>query len=239
MAFDAKSLIRQLSAPAMNALEIGVQAGATREHAEIDLGHFLYGCLQVEQTDVRHALGLSGRLDAAERALAAALAAERKSPGKRPVFATGLLSAIHAADQRNASVATNVATRAKVRSGHVLHELLANPSKYAVGALVSGLFGGPPPRTLDECLRGEEESSRPTSAPTAARRSAARVTVTHVVELGERLVDIARTYACDAEDVALDNNIALDFPIEPGQRLVVRPLAAVLAALRAPDAPKA
>lgn len=226
-----RALLRRLSRAAVTGLERGARIGIDACHLEIGVGHLLAGCLRVPHADLHVVIHKRGVLVAAQRAIDEILAKAARRPAadvdRKPMFSIPLFKLVESADALALAHAPRARDR-KIRTGHLLAAVLSAPAHFGLEPFASVLELTPELR-LDEALLGDEDAE-PSKMPALPTRALGRLTVIHPVAPGETLFDIARSYACDPEDIANENRIDLEAKLPAGARLVIHALPAAITA---------
>lgn len=211
---DVRALLKRLDHVALEILEIAAKLAVDRRSPEVTIAHYLRSALDVRSSDVAALFEARGLTARACEALDAAARSESAAAG-RPIFSLALIQLVADADARAQAATDQPAARPRLRTGELLARLVSDPKAYGCAELVERVGGAG--WSIDVAglrfLRGEGAS---TSARPQPVRSAPRVTLRHRVAAGERLVEIARRYACDPEDVARQNQIPLEGALQPG-----------------------
>lgn len=220
-----KDLVKALTRTCIQALEAAVVFAVERRHYDVTPSHLLLGLLQDRASDFTTILALH-RLDL--EAVRAALETQCKelpvgNSGK-PIFSLVLLQWIDDSLEQ----VTLPAEETAVRSGALFTQLWREPARYGGYALVRALRALPNGERLAILPLGElakeEGEARKNVRPPPPRLE--RRVVAHQAAAGEDLVSVARRYAVDAEELARENGVAVDWIApEAGQLLRVQVLA--------------
>jgi ATP-dependent Clp protease ATP-binding subunit ClpA len=217
MAMDPKATIMSLTMTGVRGLEAAVVECVNRRHYEVRVEHWLLGLLRDAESDVATLFADGETRANATRTLERHLAGVREGNSGKPVFSLDLLRCI---DDAMTEVSVPRDDR-RVRSGAVLARLVAQPKLYRHVELVAELL------SLADSLEDLGEGGFPATkeeqeakSPPPPRRLP-RETLDHVAIAGETLLDIARGFAVDVEDVARLNGIGIHDELAAGSTIKV------------------
>lgn len=234
---EPKALLLLLTPTCIRALESAVVTAVNRRHQEVTTGHFLLAALADGGSDVARMLGAQA-LDVAatQEALVAALGELPGHHGGRPSLAPDLLQLIEDAwDELSWP-----RMEKRVRSGVMLVQLTRGAARLGEGplsSLVQGLARVIDARSLATLGRARESAECRAEPSDPASPRLPREIVECEVAPRETLIDIARRFAVDVEDVARDNGVGLHDPLPPGATLRLRVLPQGKVPTVAPQAP--
>ena len=226
---DPKAVVRLLTPTCTRALEHAIGRCVSSRHDEVDIDHFLLALLEDPGSDLSVLLALH-KVDPApaREALGRALGELRSGNLGKPGLAVGLLALmedawLHLAPEHG---------ERRIRSGAMVAALARAPDRYAKPALIEQLAGKIPalhahwPNRIE--ASGEAKDARTEFSPPVARLP--REVIVHKVEPGEALIDVARRFAVDLEDVARENRLEIHAHPSPGTELKLRVLREMAAA---------
>ncbi len=221
---DVRTLIKLLTRTCTGALESAVMTTVDRRHREVTTAHFLHAALSDGASDVAVMLG-AHRLDVAATlgALDAILGALPGDHNGRPTFSPDLLRLVEDAWEG----LSRPRLEKRVRSGVMLVQLTRDVTRLGDGplpSLLQGLAGVIDARSLATLGHARESAECRIESSDPATPRLPREMVMHEVARGETLIDIARRFAVDVEDVARDNGVGLRDPLPPGTTLRLRVL---------------
>jgi ATP-dependent Clp protease ATP-binding subunit ClpA len=220
-----KDLVKALTRTCIQALEAAAVTAVERRHYEITPAHLLIGLLQERGSDFTTLLALHHLdLDAVRTALEAQCKELPAGSAGKPIFSQVLMQWVDDSLEH----VTLPAGETAVRSGALFTQLWREPARYGGYALVRALRALPNGERLAILPLGElakeEGEARKNPRPPPPRLD--RRVIAHHATAGEDLVSVARRYAVDAEELARDNSLSVDWTApEAGYLLRVQVLA--------------
>jgi len=222
---DHKDLIKVLTRRAVATLESAVILAVNSKHYEITIVHLFASMLDQEACDVARmfdAAGIDRRI--ARSRVDEELVELRTGNAARPTFSQLMMLLFQDASWQ----LTPDQPIRRIRTGALIELLHETPTRYDAARFLTrvGVTGecaalSRVPADIRAAWIEEHEcrAHAPKVAPRLPRHS-----VIHRVTAAERLIEVARYYAVDLEDLARDNDLEVHAELAPGASILVRPL---------------